>query len=668
MDKRSASTDFALVDAVYRKLRVLRLSTLLLLLLALLCLGTAWANEDEWWLEPRAEAAAEAAPLSPSPSPARGEGSESPPAEQNAEKNAEQANGRTIDIKLVGLPEYLQADVLNSLTAERQRKSAYLDDLLVGNLAVRAESEAAEAMQASGFYRAKVSADLETTPNGWLLTLNITPGPIVRITQVDVVLLGGALEQRRVNNFAKTFPLIVNAPLVHAPYETFKRNWLQLAQDVGFLDATYTRHEILVDPNTDTAQVFLTLESGTRYSFGATHFNQAGPMLFEQALLDGYVPWKEGEPYRVSRLLEFQRILSDTQFFERMEVSPTPNRKTHTVDVSADLSTRKQTRYAFGVGYGTDTGARVSAEMDRRFLNARGDRFYSKLSLSERDVQGDFELRRPWIKPLSGTDRLFGMKDFEVGGNPSTDFFSLGLRSRLEQLDDVDTKALSLQLSANDVKGAWRRQARLVMLYEEDNINNAPNLYGHMFMPGVSLFYRPRVWGRKMLMTWDADVQTTLGSMLSSTSLTQLRLNGGLTLPVRQYDQILLRGTLGTSLSKDFNKVPISLRYFTGGDLSVRGYAYKSLGATDAAGHVTGGEHLLVMSAEYQWMFKNPFGVAAFVDAGNAFNGTDIALKTGAGLGGLWRSPVGMIGLYLAHGFENEDESFRLHFSLGAEF
>ena len=636
------------------------------LVAAVLWFGTAgaWANEDEWWLEPRAEPAADAAPLSSNPSPLAGEGGESPPSEQNAE----QASGRMVEVVLVGLPEYLQADVRNSLTVERQRKSPYLDDLLVGNLAQRAEEEAAEAMQASGFYRAQVSADLQTTPDGWRLTLNITPGPIVHITQVEVVLLGGALEQQRVANFAKTFPLVVNAPLVHAPYEDFKRNWLQLAQDVGFLDAAYTRHEIVVDPQTDTAQVFLTLESGTRYTFGKTTFDQAGPMLFEQALLDGYVPWKEGEPYRVSRLLEFQRVLSDTQFFERMEVSPQPQRDTHTVNVTAGLSTRKQTRYAFGVGYGTDTGARVSAEMERRFLNARGDRFHGKVSLSERDVQADLELRRPWIKPLSGTERLLGIEGFEIGGTPSTDFFSVALRSRLEELDDVDTKTLSLRMSANDVKGAWRRQARLVMLYEEDNISSEPNLYGHMFMPGLSLLYRPKVWGRRTLWTWDADVQATLGSLLSSTSLTQLRLNGGLTLPVREFDQILLRGSLGSSLSGDFNKVPISLRYFTGGDMSVRGYGFKSLGATDAAGNVVGGEHLLVMSAEYQWMFKNPFGMAAFVDTGNAFNGTDIELKTGAGLGALWRSPVGMVGLYLAHGFENEDESFRLHFSLGAEF
>ena len=655
------------------KLKDVCMSLLWSTLILLLGMSLAFADDDLWWMEPAIEAPSSSEhaaptqePSPPAPLPLAGEGSEITPVPSATQ--SEQTNQRTIEIKLIGLPEYLQSDVLNSLTAERQRKSPYLDDLLVGNLAQRAESEAAEAMQASGFYRAQVNADLQTTPSGWLLSLNITPGPVVHITNVEVVLLGGALEQRRVANFANTFPLVVNAPLVHAPYETFKRQWLQLAQDVGFLDAAYTRHEILVDPQTDTAQVLLTLDSGTRYTFGTTSFDQAGPMLFEQALLDGYVPWKPGEPYRVSRLLEFQRTLSDTQFFERMEVSPTPNRATHTVDVSAGLSTRKQTRYAFGLGYGTDTGARVSAEMERRFLNARGDRFHGKVSLSQQDVQADLELRRPWIKPLGGTERLLGIEGFEIGGTPSTDFFSVALRSRLEELDDVDTKTLSLRLSANDVKGAWRRQARVVMLYEQDEITHEPNLYGHMLLPGLSVLYRPKVWGRRMLWTWDADVQTTLGSLLSSTSLTQLRLNGGLTLPVREFDQVLLRGSLGTSLSGDFNKVPISLRYFTGGDLSVRGYGFKSLGATDAAGNVVGGENLLVMSAEYQWMFKNPFGMAAFVDTGNAFNGTDISLKTGAGLGALWRSPVGMIGLYLAHGFENEDESFRLHFSLGAEF
>jgi translocation and assembly module TamA len=640
------------------------------LVLAALCFGAAgaWANDDEWWLETRAEPAAESAPLSQSsslgPSPARGEVSQ----DTQPESSAEQVSERTVDVVLVGLPEYLQADVLASLTVQRQRKSPYLDDLLVGNLAQRAEEEAAEAMQASGFYRAQVRADLASTSTGWRLTLNFTPGPIVRITEVNVLLLGGALEQRRVVKFAKTFPLVVNAPLVHAPYEDFKRNWLQLAQDVGFLDAAYTRHEILVNPETDTAQVFLTLESATRYAFGSMKFDQAGPMMFEQALLDGYVPWKEGEPYRVSRLLAFQRTLSDTQFFERMDVSPIPNRETHTVDVTAALSTRKQTRYAFGVGYGTDTGARVSAEMQRYFLDSRGDSFHGKLALSQQDVQADLELRRPWIKPVMGTERFLGLDGFNIGGSPSTDFFSTALRSRVEDLEDVTTKTLSLRASANDVKGAWRRQARLVMLYEEDEISNAPNVYGHMLLPGLSVAYRPKVWGRRMLWTWDADVQSTLGTALSSTSLAQLRLNGGMTIPVREFDQVVLRGSLGTSWSGDFNKVPISLRYFTGGDQSVRGYAFRSLGANDAQGNVVGGEHLLVMSAEYDWMFMNPFGMAAFVDTGNAFNGSDLQLKTGAGLGALWRSPVGMIGLYLAHGFQNEDEVVRLHFSLGAEF
>ena len=641
--------------------------------LGLLSFSSAWADDDLWWLTENTSPVVEPVPLSPA-LPREGGGSQSAlPASPSADKAEETASTpkqeaeqepeskRTLSITLNGLPEYLHADVLASLTAQRQRKSPFLDDLLVGNLAQRAEREAAEAMQASGFYRAQVTASLQTTEQGWLLTLDFVPGPVVRISEVQVQLLGAAQENTRVANFAKTFPLVLHAPLVHAPYEAFKTRWLQLAQDVGFLDATYTRHEILVNPETDTAQVFLTLESGTRYAFGQTQFAQAGPQMFEERLLHGFLPWQAGEAYRVSRLLELQRTLSDSGYFQQMEVNPKPNRETHTVDVEVSLSTRKQTRYAFGLGYGTDTGARVSAEMDRRFLNARGDRFYGRVALSERDIQVDMELRRPWLEDVN----LFGQT---FGGVPRTDFYALGLSTRRELLDDVTTNPLALRLSANDTKGDWRRQARLVMLYEKDEINNEPNLYGHMLFAGASLFYRPRVRGRKPMWQWDADVQSTLGSLVSSAALSQFRINTSLNQPVGEADQLLLRGSLGMSWSDDFASVPISLRFFAGGDMSVRGYSFKSLGATDAAGNVVGGENLLVMSAEYQWMFKNPFGMAAFVDSGNAFNGTDISLKTGAGLGALWRSPVGMIGLYLAHGFENEDESFRLHFSLGAEF
>ncbi len=618
------------------------------LLLACALIAPLHAEDDnEWWLqiEPHAEPAS------------------APPANAKTEPTAddEPQGNRQVEVVLQGLPEYLQEDVLNSLTVQRQRKSPYLDDLLVGNLAQRAEREAAEAMEASGFYRAKVSAQLQTTDSGWRLTLDFVPGPIVRIVSTDIVLLGEAKDNPRVADEVRNFPLIVNAPLVHMPYERFKTAWLQRAHDQGYLDARFTRHEILVNPIDDTAQVFLTLDSGQRYRFGRTRFDQQGDMIFEQRLLEGFVPWKEGEPYRVRPLLDLQRALAESNYFERMEVDPVPDRASHTVNVQVGLSARKQTRYAFGLGYGTDTGARASAEMERRFLNPRGDRFYGRLAVSERDIQVDAELRRPWLEAWQVGGAAFG-------GNPRTDFWALGLTTRRELLDDVTTNPLALRLAANDIKGEWKRQARLLMLYEKDEIDQSPNLYGHLFMPGVALFYRPRIRGREALLQWDVDVQSTLGTLASSTSLSQFRLNGTWNQPVGAADQLVLRGSVGASWSRDFAKVPISQRFFTGGDMSVRGYSYKSLGPTNAQGKVVGGENLLVVSAEYQWMFKNPFGVAFFVDSGNAFNGGDVSLKTGAGIGGLWRSPVGMLGVYLAHGFENQDDPVLLHFSLGVEF
>ncbi|MGP1667833.1 MAG: BamA/TamA family outer membrane protein, partial [Rhodanobacter sp.] len=70
--------------------------------------------------------------------------------------------------------------------------------------------------------------------------------------------------------------------------------------------------------------------------------------------------------------------------------------------------------------------------------------------------------------------------------------------------------------------------------------------------------------------------------------------------------------------------------------------------------------NLLVFSTEVEHYFTRQWGMAAFVDTGNAFTGTDYRPKIGAGLGLRWLSPVGMIRVDLgtpirdarAHGIE----------------
>ena len=115
--------------------------------------------------------------------------------------------------------------------------------------------------------------------------------------------------------------------------------------------------------------------------------------------------------------------------------------------------------------------------------------------------------------------------------------------------------------------------------------------------------------------------------------------------------------------------IPPSLRYFAGGDRSIRGYAFREVGPRTPAPdrYALGGKNVLVASAEYEHYFAgSPWGVAAFVDTGSAFDNT-IALKTGIGLGLRWKSPVGPVRVDVAHGLDTPDSSFQLYLNIGAD-
>ncbi|MDH4110917.1 MAG: BamA/TamA family outer membrane protein, partial [Gammaproteobacteria bacterium] len=131
--------------------------------------------------------------------------------------------------------------------------------------------------------------------------------------------------------------------------------------------------------------------------------------------------------------------------------------------------------------------------------------------------------------------------------------------------------------------------------------------------------------------------------------------------------RLIARGTIGFTAKEEFDELPPSVRFFAGGDESIRGFNYKSLGPLDQDGNVVGGSNLLVASLEYERRLKGEFFGAVFVDGGNAFDGTEVDPAYGAGLGIKWRSPIGQLRFYLAHPLNKSDDSIKIHVSLGAD-
>ncbi len=136
--------------------------------------------------------------------------------------------------------------------------------------------------------------------------------------------------------------------------------------------------------------------------------------------------------------------------------------------------------------------------------------------------------------------------------------------------------------------------------------------------------------------------------------------------PMAERDVLILRAEGGMTIAASRDGVPQDFLFRTGGAQTVRGYAYQSLGVTDGSATV-GGRYLAVTSAEYVHWYGGNWGIAAFVDAGNANDQRELfKMNFGYGFGPRWRSPAGPIAVDLAYG--QSDHRVRLQFAVAIAF
>ena len=132
-----------------------------------------------------------------------------------------------------------------------------------------------------------------------------------------------------------------------------------------------------------------------------------------------------------------------------------------------------------------------------------------------------------------------------------------------------------------------------------------------------------------------------------------------------------MRGEAGHTFTDELLALPPSLRYYAGGDRSVRGYGWREIGPRirNSVGdtYALGAQNVVTASIEYERYFKGPWGAAVFVDSGSAFDGKSPDMHTGVGIGLRWRSPVGPVRIDIARGLKSPDSPFTLHLNIGAD-
>ena len=175
-------------------------------------------------------------------------------------------------------------------------------------------------------------------------------------------------------------------------------------------------------------------------------------------------------------------------------------------------------------------------------------------------------------------------------------------------------------------------------------------------------------WGRRL----DLVVRGASESVLSDTSFGQAI---GRAKAIWSFGatRLISRAEVGWTETAAFRELPASLRFFAGGDQSVRGYDYQELGTLDEEGNVIGGEGLLVGSVEVERLFFDfgkfgQWGAGAFYDLGSAAHEIGESLKSGAGAGIRWLSPIGLVRMDVAWALDLPGTPIRFHLNVGPDF
>lgn len=516
-------------------------------------------------------------------------------------------------------------------------------------LHANAERQIQTALQPFGYYEARIDGSLDRTAAGWQARYRIELGRTLPIVLADIRIYGEAAHDAVFQKLLDQTPLTKGAMLDQPKYEKFKQDLEALATERGYFDARFTEHAIQIDLQAYEAVVKLHYETGKRYQFGDISFKQN---ILSPKLLARYPRFKPSDPYDANQLLKLQGDLGGSNYFSQVRINPSPDAKTTTVPIDVELEPNKRHKYSAGLGYGTDTGPRGKLKVENRWINRQGHRYEAELQLS------------PIQSHLGG-------KYIIPGRDPVTEEYALNASYTRQDYEDQYFERFLLGGSWRQERGNWVRVYNLNLQQEDYQIADEPRFSSFLLVPGLDWTWvnaDDRLNTKRGLL-FGFGLRGATTALLSDIDFVQATARMKGIYALNDANRFIARAEIGSTwLDDDFQKLPASLRFFTGGDASVRGYAFNSIGPTNARNKVVGGKNLLVGSLEYERMVWNNWGVALFVDTGDAFNGASPELKTGAGLGVRWRSPLGPVRIDFATGLDRPPgDTFRFSFSIGPD-
>jgi translocation and assembly module TamA len=544
------------------------------------------------------------------------------------------------------------AEVLRKgLNVERWQNDPQMTPEQLRRLADEAEREARELAATEGYFSPRVEVSIQEGPQPWTVRLVLQPGERVHVADIDLRFSGPAAQDPQAAAIFKrvrdTWPLQRGEPFQQAEWDAAKRRALREMSTFRYAGARIAASEARIDREKRTASLMVELDSGPPYRFG--EIRVAGNRRYSDELVRNLSPVHPGEDYDRDKLVVYQRVLLESGYFVSVQADVDRNAGgPEGALVRVVVIEASKHHIEAGISYSTDTGPGVRLNYTNQALFDSEWRFRSNFLVNDTDRNLEF--------------------NFDSPPQPGGYWNSFLLRPYREtDIQNVRTREAVFGASRN--WGAEIPPSAVIFSanWEEESVSGGEFRDRHAVYFGYRRTFRktddfvsPRRGYLAMFEIGGAP------EALATRAFFRAVAGGSFFLPLGRNGDLLLRGQAGRVLASTRDDIPSTFLFRTGGDTTVRGYDYLSLGLRQGDA-VLAGRRMLVMSTEYTHWIGEAWGIGVFADAGDAWDDTTLfQAKIGYGAGARVRTPIGPIRVDLAYG--QEVSSWRLHFSVGFTF